>query len=351
MAHSLDDPKTLSEIDPRGMLKIIDAFPENCRQAIHSTEKMDINAIEGRRFSNLVIAGMGGSAVGGLLLRDWLQPTTHIPIIVTRDYSLPAFVSKESMVFCVSYSGNTEETLSSLNDALKRKASVICFSSGGKIEETSSQRGLPLIKLPSGFQPRAAIPQQFFSLAVVAKRLNLIGHEWEEVEEAITILSELRNELSPSNPNVKNEAKKLATALMGYHPLIIGTRLLEGVAYRWATQLNENSKSPACSAFIPEAFHNLIMASEASPDLLGKICIILLNDPEEKVQLPHKIERFEKIVNKRFGKIVKVNARGKGRLARILSTLLIGDYTSAYLAILYGKDPSSVSSIEELKRV
>lgn len=348
MVTPLDDPDQMRRIDPRGMLDVITALPESAEDAIEKAEKVNLKY---RRFSSLVVAGMGGSAVGGLLLRDWLQPISPVPIVVSRDYSLPGYVGRDTLLFAVSYSGGTEETLSSYEDGRARGAKMVVFTSGGELEQRARAARITVYRLPAGFQPRAAIAHQFFTLAVAARKAGIAGDSWWEVKEAIDVLKAMREEMRPEVPLWSNPAKRIAEEIRGYTPIVYGSRIHEAVAYRWNTQLNENGKSPAGSSFIPEAFHNATVASEGDPTLLKHLCAVFLNDPMEGERLAAKTRRFIDLLRPGFGKIIEVEARGEGRLARMLSALYIGDYVSTYLGILYGKDPSTVESINQLKRV
>jgi len=329
------------------MLNVITALPESAEDAIVDAEKVNLRV---RRFKNLVVAGMGGSAVGGLLLRDWLMQTSRVPIVVSRDYSLPGFVGRDTLLFAVSYSGETEEALSAFEEGKAKGAKMVAFTSGGELEKRARTTHLTIYKLPPGFQPRAAIAHQFFTLAVAARKAGITQDSWWEVREAIDVLKTLREEMRPETPQRSNPAKKLAEELRGYVPLVYGSRIHEAVAYRWNTQLNENGKSPAGSSFIPEAFHNAIVAGEADKELLKTVCAVFLLDPAEGKHLAAKTRRFRDIIKPSFGKVLEVQARGEGRLARMLSALYVGDYVSAYLGVLYGKDPSTVESIDRLKR-
>ncbi|MBN2335011.1 bifunctional phosphoglucose/phosphomannose isomerase, partial [Candidatus Bathyarchaeota archaeon] len=150
-------------------------------------------------------------------------------------------------------------------------------------------------------------------------------------------------------PTDSNPCKALAESVKGYTPFVYGSRLFEAAAYRYGTQFNENSKSPAAASFFPEAFHNSVMAREAPPELLRNTCAVILRDPKESEETAAKISRFTDLMAESFGRVVEVEAHGEGRLARIVSALLIGDHASAYLGILYGRDPSSTDSIRTLK--
>ena len=346
---SLDDPLLLQAPGTGSMLQAVMMVPHDARRALENAEKLDLSGLENRWYKGLLIAGMGGSAVGGLLLRDWLMDNSPIPIHVSRGYRLPAWVDEDTLVYAVSYSGDTEETLSQFREALTRGCPTVCFASGGELTRSAGLHGLPCLGYPKGYQPRAAIAHQFFGLAATTRRLGLIDDEtWGQVDEALVILEELRGRMSPDTPTSTNPAKRLAMSLKGYIPFVYGGEAYETVVYRYTTQLNENSKSPAAYNFIPEAFHNSVMAREAGPDLLERCCAVVINDPGE-TSLKPKVKRFKDLLSESFGKLVEVDAGGEGKLARMLSALYTGDFTSVYLSVLYGKDPSSTDSIISLK--
>ena len=347
MSSTLDDPEHLKKYDPGNMLAAITRLPQNARKAIKDAEKLKLKTRK-KGYKGLVVAGMGGSAVGGLLLKDWLRDTCSIPIEVSRSHTLPAWANKDTLVYAVSYSGDTEETLNQYTEAVEAGCPTICFSSGGKLEQSASLHKTPWLKYPKGYQPRAAIAHQFFSLATVTKRLGLIRYEtWSEVDEAINALQDLSAEMSPTTPSASNPGKRLAESIHGYIPFIYGPEDLATVAYRYSTQFNENSKSPAAHGFFPEAFHNSVMSSEAPRELLSRCCAVVMRSPSDASK---KTERFTELLAQSYGRVVKVEVKGEGKLSRILSALYIGDFASAYLGILYGHDPGSTKSIEYLKQ-
>ncbi|MCW4050382.1 MAG: bifunctional phosphoglucose/phosphomannose isomerase [Candidatus Bathyarchaeota archaeon] len=351
MDHSLDDPDTLKQYDRKGMLKAIKDFPQSAVKAISDSEEVDLSKLEGETFNAIIIAGMGGSAVGGILLRDWLIDTCSVPIVISQGHHLPAWVGKDTLVYVVSYSGYTEETLSQYREAIGKGSKIIAFCSGGSLSQNASRRKFPRIKYPKGYQPRAAIAFQFFSIATITRRLGFISDEtWAEVDEALKVLTRLSEEMSPEMPIEENPGKALAESVKGYTPFIYGSRLYTGVAYRYSTQFNENSKSPASAGFFPEAFHNRVMAREATPEQLEKCCVVVIRDPRDEEAMANKINRFMGLVAERYGRVVEVEPEGEGKLARMLSALYMGDYASAYLGILYGHDPSSTESIDLLKQ-
>ena len=349
MVSNLDELERLREIDRGGMLGSLARFPEDCSLAIEKARGVPLGDLDGREFRAVVFAGVGGSAIGGRLIIDWLREGSRIPMVVSAGYNLPGFVDSETLVLAVSYSGNTEETLSMFREASESGAHIVSFTSGGELERLSRERGLPLLSMPGGLKPRAALPYQFFMLATIMERLGLIPPSGE-ADEAIEVLGGVRDELAPEVPSASNRGKRLALELHNTVPFVYGSELLSGVAYRFGTQLNENSKAPAGSGAFPELFHNVALASEAPREVLERICLLFLRDPSESDRMARKIDRFKALFEPRVGKVLEVTGRGQGRLARMFSILLLGDYVSTYLALLYGHDPSSMDAIEELKR-
>lgn len=348
MEGTLDNVEHVLSIDKDGMLAEIARFADNAEKAIIDTLQVDLG--DEYDYSSVLIAGMGGSAVGGLLLSDWLLYSTKVPIQVSRGYHMPGWVNKKTLVYAVSYSGNTEETLSQYHEAREKECRIICFCSGGELEELAKNNGDPVVYFPKGVQPRAAIPFQFFSLAAVSMSIGLIEDEqYEEILETFEVTKLLCDSMKLEVPTEDNMAKQLANILKEYVPFIYAPRQFQAVAYRYSTQFNENSKSPAAASFFPEMFHNSIMAREGSEDLLCTNCVVIIRDPLEGERLSKKIGVSNDLMSEKFGKLVEVQAVGKALLTRMMSALLIGDFASAYLGVLYSIDPGTTDSIEALK--
>jgi len=351
MAISLDDLPRIQALDESGMLQILKNFPEDSRSAIERANKVSLERISDKPIKKIVFAGIGGSSIGGKLIIDWLWGDSTVPMILSRGYHLPAIVDEETLVFTVSYSGNTVETLSMLSEASETGASVVTVTSGGAMADMARENRYPLILLPEGYKPRAAIPHQFFSIAAVMHNLGLIESRWGEVSEALTTLESIREEISMDVPTGHNLAKKVAPRLFNKIPLVYGSPLFDGVSYRVRSQLNENSKVPAGAGVFPEAFHNAVLGSEGDPNSLSHLSLLLLRDKLDDEGMKKKIERFKELFAPKIGDIIELEARGSGRLSRILSLVYIADYISVYLGLLNGHDPSSNWSIDELKKV
>lgn len=333
------------------MLGVLSRFAASCKDAIEAAEDVALDGIRIGGIDSVVVAGVGGSAIGGHILGDWLLSRCPIPVCVSRGHHLPAFVDDDTLVFAVSYSGNTEETLSAFSEAVGRNCQVIAITSGGSLLKLAAEKRVTIMRIPSGVQPRASLPNQFFSLTTAMRRLGFVSQgEWTEVDEAVRVLEKLKGELMSEVPTASNPAKQIALGLSGLVPFVFGPRLYDGVAYRIRTQLNENGKVPSGSGSFPEAFHNAVMGCEAPDEVLRCIGTLVIRDPVESDGGINKIDAFERMMRAREGKVLEIHPRGRGRLSRMLSALYVGDYAATYLGLLNGIDPSTSGSIEALKR-
>ena len=350
MVNVLDDQDEMKKLDGSGMLECLRRFPEDCMKAIELAGQVPLDGLEGREYGEVVFLGIGGSAIGGALVQDWLLEEARGPMMVSRGDWIPGFVNEATLVFAVSYSGNTGETLAACAEALERGSTVVVLTSGGSLGEIAEERGLTLLRMPGGMKPRAALPYQFFMLATTLNRIGLIPESWGEVGEAVEVLRGLRDEIVPEVVAEANLAKRLAATLLNRIPFIYGPRLLEGASYRFSTQLMENGKAPAVGGTYPEAFHNAVVASEAPVDVLDSVALLVIHVSEDTDREVKKLQKFRELF-RGVGVQCELEARGTGKLARILSVIYTGDFVSTYLAFLYGHDPGSNAAIDELKRV
>ena len=354
-----------SELDKANMIELLEEFPQKMRDALRLGEEFSIpnnfspasasNSVpvpaSAQNFQNIVVLGMGGSAIGGDLLSDYLADELSIPIVVIRGYDIPKFVDKDSLVFAVSYSGNTEETLSALKRCLKAKARVIALTSGGKLAVLAREYNFPVIKVPAGIQPRAAISYLFFPVLKALERLGLIKERNSEIEETHNILRELSREYGAKSPSENNLAKKVALILYQHLPLIYGSEgLLGAVAMRWKTQINENSKWPCFWNVFPELDHNEIVGYDIENGINLQVKIVYLQDKEGSLRVEQRWGITRKIIEDKVAEFIVCPTRGKGKMARMFSLIFLGDLASYYLAILNQVDPSPVACIEDLKK-
>jgi glucose/mannose-6-phosphate isomerase len=361
----LDLDEDFSKLDKVNMIKLLEEFPQKMRDALRLGEEFFIPTnflpaptsnsvsvpISTRNFKNIVVLGMGGSAIGGDLLSDYLTDELSIPIVVIRGYDIPRFVDENSLVFAVSYSGNTEETLSALKRCLKAKARVIALTSGGKLAVLARENNFPVIKVPAGIQPRAAISYLFFPILKALERLDLTRKKGDEIEETFTVLKELSKEYGAKSPIKNNLAKKVALRLYQHLPLVYGSEgLLKAVAMRWKTQINENSKWPCFWNVFPELDHNEIVGYEIENSINLQVKIVYLQDKEGLLRVEQRREITRKIIEDKVAEFIVCPTKGKGKMARMFSLIFLGDLASYYLAILNQVDPSPVVCIEDLKK-
>lgn len=349
--YNLDDIKTIEKFDKSNMRKLLYGFPYQRENTVSLMEKVRLPS-EYKKVKNIVVGGMGGSAIGGDLLKNFLRDRVGLPLIVNRSYTLPLWIDKDTLFICVSYSGNTEETLNTYRIGMEVGSKLIVVSSGGELTELAKKDGIPNVLVPeTGIPPRTALGYLFFPQLIVLKMLGLIDVEDDELSEATRTLESLREEIDIHIPQNKNTAKKIAGEIYQTIPLIYATAdYLEGVGTRWKTQINENSKSPVYCEFFPELDHNEIMGWEGVKELAGKFSLILLRDKGESERMTKRINITSSLIKGKAGKTLEVHSRGEKLLSRILSLVYIGDYVSFYLGILNGVDPTEIKSISNLKK-
>jgi glucose/mannose-6-phosphate isomerase len=341
----LDDTGKISEIDKSGMLKFCVDEAQHYQKAVKAAEKISLNYANPE---NIIVAGMGGSAIGGELLKDWARDKSPVPIEVSRAYSLPAYANGRSLVFIISYSGETEESLSSFLDALKKRCMIFCVSSGGSLLEFAEKLGVPYLQVPSGMPPRAALPYLLVPLLKAAEKVGVVSGVSGELSEATKILERVSGEYTPEKPVKDNFAKTLASGVSGSVPVVYGFGVFRSVAQRFKTQFNENSKMPSKWEFFSELNHNEIVGWEKAGKLAECFSTIFIRDKNEPNEIRSRIETTKALLPSNSKKF-EVWSQGKSTLARMLSTVCIGDFTSAYLAILHGVDPTPVKTINMLK--
>jgi glucose/mannose-6-phosphate isomerase len=336
----LDDKKEIERIDREDMLGEVNKFPEMLREAVAPAQAAEIG-LKGS-FDGVVISGMGGSAICGDVVRGAFEEQLGVPVFVNRSYSLPGFIKGNVLFVAVSYSGNTEETLSSLKEAEARALKIVVISSGGELTEIARRKKYPLLTVPSGIQPRAALPHLLVSLLIALEKLSLLRSVNKEIDESIKLLPEVGK---------SNSSKELAGKLFGRIPLILAADGPMGiVALRWVTQFNENSKMMAHLSILPEMAHNEIVGIASRKDGARHFAPVILRDSGENPRVAKRIEIIKPLIKANMGEVAEVWSSGNGVLARMLSLILFGDFLSVYLAVLGGVDPTPVEVISRMKK-
>lgn len=347
----LDDLELISKIDKSNMLDTIARFPEQIKETtdiVNSAELKDFLKID-----NIIISGMGGSAISGDIVKYLFRDRLDVPIFVNREYDLPKWVDKDTLVLSQSYSGNTEETLSAFKHASQKKCKIIGISSGGKLHEYCEKRGVSHIKIPSGFQPRAATAYLLFSLILALKKIGLLKDVIDlEIEETIELTTDFRDKNSKTVSEKDNLSKQMANKIFNTIPQVYGWGIYTPIAKRWCNQFNENSKVIAGYDVVPECNHNDIVGWSQDPEMSKKFtCILFRDDRIESVYMSRRLDFMKDLFEGVAANVIEVQVKGRKTLAKMTYAMCLGDFVSCYLAVLRKIDPSLIDVIVELKRV
>ncbi len=339
------DRETIGGIDASDHLTDILALPEHLRDALWKVESTNLGSWDSA--AGLVVAGMGGSAVGGALARSILGDHAVRPILAARSYGLPAWTTPDTTVLCSSYSGNTEETLACYEAAEMLGATRVVVTTGGRLADAARRDGVPVIPVAGGFQPRAAVAYATVASLEVAAACGAGPRMGSEIDVAAEHLEALVEEWGPDAPE-DCLAKTIARRLHRTIPMIAGAGLTTPIAYRWKTQINENAKVHAFAHELPELDHNEIVGWSGT-DGLGPFAQVFLDDSDTHPRTKRRIALTSELIGDGAQDIIRVQSRGRTTAERVFSLVLLGDLVSLYLAILRGADPTPVDVITRLK--
>jgi glucose/mannose-6-phosphate isomerase len=339
------DRDSIAAVDSTGQLDEALGLAEHLEDALWRVESSGARPVDTP--GGLVVAGMGGSAAGGRLAAGALCARLTRPFVVADGYSLPGWAGPSTLVLASSYSGNTEETLSAYEDAAARGAPRIVATTGGALASRAREDGVPVVPIPGGFQPRAAIGYSLVSALEAARLAGAAPSVRPEIEAAAALVEELVEEWGPDAPE-DSLAKSIATSLAGTVPVIAGAELTGAVAYRWKTQFNENAELPAIASVLPEADHNEVVGWPAARDL-GKFSYISLEDPAAHERNTLRAALTAEIADAGASPVVRVSARGDSPVERLVSLVLLGDLVTIYSAVLRGADPVNIVALDGLK--
>ncbi|MFA4844080.1 MAG: bifunctional phosphoglucose/phosphomannose isomerase [Candidatus Margulisiibacteriota bacterium] len=347
--EQLDSAATLGAIDPQGMLAVVGRWPEMLQQAAEFSARVTVPS--GLRASQVIVSGMGGSAIAGDIAADLLLRQMKVPLVVNRSYSLPEYAGPETLLFAMSYSGDTEETLSAVKEADRRQVQVMAVTAGGKLKELADSKKYPVFLLPAGFQPRAALPFMLVPLLTGLAKAGLAPDLSGDISEAVAVLRKVRDEYSPNRPARANLAKQLAKKLLGKLPLIFGSAGTTGaIALRAKCQFNENSKQTALANVFPELDHNELVSLAQLKRDNHNFAGIVLRDESDSERIKKRIEITKSLLSRQLGGFSELHPQGKSPLARALSLICLLDHVSVYLALLQEIDPTPVEVIGRLKK-
>ena len=345
----LDDPKVYRELDPADMRGRIRELPQQCLKAWQQALDFELPP-EYSTVDKVVVLGMGGSAIGGDLLSSLVAAESKVPISVNRDYDLPAYLDGNTFIITSSYSGMTEETLSSFTQALSIPAKKLVLTTGGKLKALAEENSVPVFTINYVAQPRAALAHSFFPLLGICQRLGLVSSKTGEVKEMAQVLENLQTTIDDACPTTRNPAKQLAAKLHSYLVIIYGAGILSSVAQRWKTQINENSKAWAFYEVFPELNHNAVVGYEFPSELAPRAFVILLRSQHLHPRTLIRYDVITDILSQAEVNYEIVDGFGESALSQMMSLILFGDWVSYYLALLYGTDPSPVKVIDYLKK-
>jgi len=345
----LDDLNLISEIDKSGMLVKLASFPEQIKESKKIVESSQLDSFF--KIDNIIISGMGGSAISGDIIKSLFRDRLEIPIFVNRQYDLPKWANKNTLLISQSYSGNTEETLSAFKHGYQKRCKIIGISSGGKLQEFCEKRNVSHIKIPNDYPPRAATGYMLFSCLYAMKKIRIIKIDLEaEINETISIIDDFRNHNKKEVLEKDNLSKQFAKKLINTIPQVYGFDFFSPIAKRWCTQFNENSKIICRYDEVTECNHNDIVGWSMNPEETKKFTCILFRDNEtETIYLSKRLDFMKKLFESVAGNVFELNIKGKKRLAKMMYAMYLGDYISCYLAILRKTDPTPVAIINELK--
>jgi glucose/mannose-6-phosphate isomerase len=343
------------EIDQAGMLQEVAGLPRQLRESYeHARARLagaflgTFPAVPPAEPDGVVVCGMGGSAIGADLVLACLTGLP-VPATVVRGYSLPEWAGPETLVVVVSYSGETEEALACAAQARSRACAPVCISSGGSLAAFADAEGLPLVRVPGGGQPRAAVGSLSMPLLATLEAAGLCPEHAGDVAGAAAQLDADDAILAPGSPEDQNPAKALARRLRQRLAVVYGAGPTAPVARRWKGQINENAKAPAFFNELPELDHNELMGWTSLPHVTSSTVALILHDRSDDERLTRRAELTARAYEALGVRTELVAARGASRLARLFSLVQLGDYVSCYLALLYGVDPTPVDAIQALK--
>ncbi len=334
-------------LDTVGMFDLTAGLPEQVRTAAADARNLD-GLPDKATVEHVVVLGMGGSGVAGDILAASAGPFMSVPVVTVKSYELPAFVGDGSLVFAISCSGNTEETLEAATEAAMQGAKIIAVTQGGELAKLAAGWGAPVIHVPAIPQPRAALGAMAIPPLVVLEEIGLFPGATQWINLAIEQLQRRRDALLKDGNLAERLADKIGRTLTLIHG---GGAIGATAAQRWKTQINENAKAPSFWAAQPELCHNEIQGWGQHGDVTRQVFTLLsLRHDAEHPQIMRRFDLTAEYVREVVGSIQEVRAEGDGDLAQLLDLILIGDFVSLHLAFQEGIDPGPVPVLAELKQ-
>ncbi len=345
MNTTLDNQQYIQQRDPAGALTVAS---QQFEQAGFDAKVWNPEH-DNREIVNIVVTGMGGSALAALMAKVWLKDTLSIPFEIIRGYDLPSYVGRNTLVIASSYSGNTEETLSALEQAEQRGSQIGVISSGGQLIDIACEYSIAHVNLPDGLQPRMAVIYNLRALAALFETFGIIHHISDDIENLTGWLGRESASWGSEISTQENIAKQLALEAVGKTAVFYGGAITAPLAYKWKISWNENAKNTAVWNEFPEMNHNEFMGWTSHPVEKPFVVIDLLSSFEH-AQIKKRFEVTDRLLSGKRPRAHTVELKGETPLAQLLWGSILADFTSIYLAILNGVDPTPVGLIEKLKR-
>lgn len=345
MSDALDNANVLRQKDPGGALLVTASQFEqaNFDAAVWNKEH------DNREITSVVVTGMGGSALAALLAKVWLRNDLSIPFEVVRGYDLPHYVGRNTLVIASSYSGNTEETLSALEQAEKAGAQLGVIASGGKLIDVAGGYGIAHVSLPGGMQPRMAVICGLRAVTSLLENFGVVHGKLDEISELTGWLGRETAQWTPDVPTSDNYAKQLAEDAVGKSPVFYGGALTAPLAYKWKISWNEDAKNVAFWNEYPEFNHNEFMGWTSHP-IEKPFAIFDIVSNLEHSQILKRFEISDRLLSGKRPKARRIELKGDTLLAQLLWGSILADFVGIYVAILNGVDPTPVELIERLKK-
>ncbi len=348
----LDDLNELARVDSEDVLGAVERFADQCREGWEigraASGLPDADGVD-----SIVVLGMGGSGVSGDVIKAVVEPRLAVPLRVIKSYGpLPEWVGRNTLVFAVSYSGSTEETVAALEEARERGGRAVTISSGGPLADMARRYGFAHIQIPSGLQPRASLGYLTLPILGALIQVGLVPEMQDDVDEAVQVLTDVQERCHRKRSKTENPAKDLASRIVGRIPVVYGGHgLAATAAYRFKCDLNEYGKTPAFWNVLPELNHNEVVGWNQLAEVTRRnvVLILLRSTGQEHERISLRFEITRALIEDQFADVIELPAEGRSPLAQLLSLVLVTQLASIYVGLSYGVDPGPVEVIQKLK--
>lgn len=321
------------------MKELVESFTTQLQHALEIADKAVLS--DKSTISNVIVTGLGGSGIGGTILCELINNSCPVPVLVNKDYFLPSFADQHTLLIVSSYSGNTEETVQVMKEAISRNVQIACVTSGGKVLELARQHQFDVIEIPGGKPPRSCIGYSLVQLIKIFTHLKLAPASlFEDLKQSILLLNNEKE-------NIKQEAKRIAEKLANKIAVLYSLGSCEGVSVRFRQQINENSKALCWHHVFPEMNHNeLVGWTEENKNLT----VVTFHTSFDYSRTKKRYDICKPLFQKYAAEVIDISAKGNSKLEQFMYLIHIGDWISCYIADIKGIDPVEVNVIDHLKK-